>query len=86
MRMDIPTSDTIIMYSTGWCPDCKRAKRVLDEHHVPYLEIDIDQDAQAMAHVKRLNRGKRIIPTIVFPDGSLLVEPSNAELIVKLGV
>ena len=79
-------SDQILVYSTVWCPDCKRAKKFFGERRVPYVNIDIEQDAEAMAFVEKINDGKRIIPTIVFPDGSILVEPSNAELAAKLGL
>lgn len=84
--MEPKHSDSIVVYSTVWCPDCKRAKQFFGEHRVPYVNIDIEQDAEAMAFVEKANDGKRIIPTIVFPDGSILVEPSNAELAAKLGL
>jgi thioredoxin reductase (NADPH) len=76
----------IHVYSTVWCPDCKRAKKFFGEQRIPYVNIDIEQDPEAMAYVERVNNGMRIIPTIVFPDGSILVEPSNAELAKKLGL
>ncbi len=76
----------IIVYSTTWCPDCKRAKKFFGEQRVPYINIDIEEDAQAMAFVQEVNSGKRVIPTIVFPDGDILMEPSNAELAAKLGL
>jgi thioredoxin reductase (NADPH) len=76
----------ILVYSTVWCPDCKRAKKFFGEQRVPYVNIDIEQDAEAMAYVEKVNQGKRIIPTIVFPDGSILFEPSNRELANKLGL
>jgi thioredoxin reductase (NADPH) len=79
-------NDQIVVYSTVWCPDCKRAKRFFGEQRVPYVNIDIEQDAEAMAFVEKVNDGKRIIPTIVFPDGSILVEPTNAQLAEKLGL
>jgi len=79
-------SDTIVVYSTVWCPDCKRAKRFFGEQRVPYVNIDIEQDTEAMAFVEKVNDARRIIPTIVFPDGSILVEPSNAQLAEKLGL
>ncbi len=79
-------SDSILVYSTVWCPDCKRAKRFFGEQRVPYVNIDIEQDAEAMAFVENVNNGMRVIPTIVFPDGSILVEPSNAQLAEKLGL
>jgi thioredoxin reductase (NADPH) len=80
------TENQILVYSTVWCPDCKRAKRFFGEQRVPYVNIDIEQDPEAMAYVEKVNNGMRIIPTIVFPDGSILVEPSNAELARKLGL
>lgn len=80
------TEKQIVVYSTVWCPDCKRAKKFFGEQRIPYVNIDIEQDPEAMAYVEKVNNGKRIIPTILFPDGSLLVEPSNAELAQKLGL
>jgi len=76
----------ILVYSTVWCPDCKRAKMFFGEQRIPYENIDIEQDPKAMAFVEKVNHGKRVIPTIVFPDGSILAEPSNAELAQKLGL
>jgi len=53
---------------------------------VPYKWVDIEQDKEARSYVEKVNNGKRIIPTIVFPDGDILVEPSNADLAAKLGL
>lgn len=78
--------DTIVVYSTVWCPDCKRAKKFFGEQRIPYHNIDIEHDPEAMALVEKLNNGKRIVPTIVFPDGDILVEPSNAQLAAKMGL
>jgi thioredoxin reductase (NADPH) len=78
--------DIIIVYSTVWCSDCKRAKKFFGEQRIPYINIDIEHDAEAMAYVEKINHGKRIIPTILFPDGDILVEPSNAQLAAKLGL
>lgn len=80
------TSDLIKVYSTVWCPDCKRAKKFFGEQRISYENIDIEQDPVAMAYVEKINNGKRVIPTIIFPDGSMLVEPTNAELATKLGL
>ena len=74
----------IEVYGTEWCGDCKRAKKVLDERDITYNWTDIDKDPKLMEYVKQLNNGKSIVPTIVFPDGSILVEPSNVQLIEKL--
>ena len=76
----------IVIYSTVWCPDCKRVKKFFGEQRLSYVNVDIEQDPQAMAFVEQINNGKRIIPTIICPDGSILVEPSNSELAEKLGL
>ena len=78
-------SDRIRMYGAMWCPDCRRAKDLFDRQGVAYDWIDVDQDSDGMRYVEQVNDGKRIIPTIIFPDGSILVEPSNAEMAAKLG-
>lgn len=70
----------IVVYSVNWCPDCRRAKYFLIRRKIPYLEVDIDNDPTAADFVRKVNRGNRTVPTMIFPDGSLLVEPSNDEL------
>lgn len=74
----------ITVYGAYWCPDCRRSKKFLGEQFIPYHWVDIEQDKEAEALVLQKNNGKRIIPMIVFEDGSFLVEPSNAELAKKL--
>jgi thioredoxin reductase (NADPH) len=78
--------ENIIVYSTVWCPDCKRAKKFFGEQRVSYVNVDIEEDPEAIAFVEEVNEGMRIVPTIVFPDGDILVEPSNAALAKKLGL
>jgi thioredoxin reductase (NADPH) len=76
----------IVVYGTVWCPDCKRSKQFFADHRITYINIDIEQDSEAIAYVEKVNNGMRRVPTIVFPDGSIMVEPSNAELAQKLGI
>ena len=76
----------IKMYGTTWCYDCRRAKATLDTNNIPYEWIDIDLDPEGRKYVESVNRGYRSVPTLLFPDGSLLVEPSNIELNKKLGL
>lgn len=77
---------TITVYGTKWCPDCKRAKKFFAEHRVRYENVDIDDATEGVSFVENINKGLRIIPTIIFPDGEILVEPSNAQLAKKLGL
>lgn len=75
----------IIVYGTTWCGQTRRALSCLEACGVPYRWVDIDRDAEGRRYVEEVNRGFRSVPTIVFPDGSILVEPSEAQLRAKLG-
>ena len=80
-------SDTkIIIYGADWCGDCIRARRFLNQFNIQYHWINIDRDEIGEEYVLKLNKGMRSIPTIVFEDGSILVEPSNLKLAQKLGI
>ncbi len=76
----------IQLYGASWCPDCRRAKKFLADQRVPFDWHDIDGDEEGIRLVEDRNGGKRIIPTIVFGDGSHLAEPTNEELAEKLGL
>jgi mycoredoxin len=81
-----PTMERIVVYGTKWCLDCTRAVRFLRSHDVPFRWVDINRDADGLALVKEVNQGMRSVPTIVFLDGSTLVEPTDDELQTKLGL
>lgn len=74
------TPSQIVMYTTEVCTDCRRAKAFFEAHHVPYMQIRIEGDEAATRFVSQVNKGLQSVPTIVFPDGAVLVEPSWEEL------
>lgn len=76
----------ITMYGASWCPDCKRSKDFLESHNIEYSYVDIETSDEAVKKVESLNNGLRRIPTIVFDDGAVLVEPSNKQLAEKLAI
>ena len=80
------TNPGITVYGAFWCPDCHRSKTFLGEHQIPYGWVDIGEDPVGEAFVIEANAGKRRIPTIVFDDGPVLTNPSNAELAAQLGL
>jgi thioredoxin reductase (NADPH) len=79
-------SHHVTVYGSSWCSDCKRAKRFLGDQQIEYKWVDVEQDESARVFVEEHNDGKTIIPTIVFEDGTIMVEPSNAQLAQKLGL
>jgi glutaredoxin-like protein len=78
--------DAIIVYGTDWCGDCHRTRRFLDRNQIPYQWVDADADPRASQLIRMINKGRRSVPTLVFPDGSTLTEPSNLDLARKLGL
>ena len=76
----------IVVYGASWCPDCRRAKQFLSSHRIAYKWIDLEEHPEAIDEVESRNGGKRVIPTIVFPDGSFLTEPTNDELADRIGL
>ena len=76
----------IRVYGTTWCSDCQNAKTFLDAIGVYYEWTNIEEEPQYIDYIKNLNNGQEIVPTIIFPDGSFLAEPSNEELKQKLAL
>jgi mycoredoxin len=74
----------IRVYGASWCPDTIRARRVLDHRHVPYDWHDVDADPTARSYVEGMHHGRCRVPTIIFLDGSMMVEPADSELEKKL--
>lgn len=77
---NLTPKDRITVYGVSWCSDCRRTKAVFEEENVPYVWIDIDKNKLGEEFVLATNRGNRSVPTIIFPDGSILVEPRSGQL------
>jgi mycoredoxin len=77
------TPSGIVMYATEYCGDCKRARAFFEENQIAYLKVGLEGNEKAVNFVKTINKGNRSVPTIIFPDGSILVEPSQEELRIK---
>jgi mycoredoxin len=74
----------ITMYTTSWCGYCFRLKTALKAEGIPYAEVDIESDAAAAEFVMSVNGGNQTVPTVKFPDGSTLTNPSAREVKAKL--
>ena len=70
----------IVMYTTQYCPDCIRVKKFFEAYQIPHLQVGLEGNADATEFVMGVNNGYRSVPTIIFPDGSVLVEPTWEEL------
>jgi mycoredoxin len=66
----------LTVYSTTWCGYCTRLKKMLDRESIPYNEVNIEEDEAAAALVESVNGGNQTVPTVIFPDGTALTNPS----------
>lgn len=77
----------IKVYTTQWCSDCRNAKRFLNDHNIPFEEIDIEQHDGAAQYVIELNDGKRKVPTFVIDGRSFNLSPyDEKKLRAELGI
>ncbi|MFF2553052.1 glutaredoxin family protein [Nocardia sp. NPDC058058] len=74
----------IVLYGADWCGDCRRAKTWLRENHIPFTEMDVEHDDTAREKAIALANGRKNIPVVVFPNGTVLIEPTNADLAAAL--
>ena len=78
--------DKLTMYSTPWCGYCQRLKAQLGREGIEYTEIDIEQDPESADFVMSVNGGNQTVPTVVFPNGQALTNPSLAQVKEILGL
>jgi mycoredoxin len=76
--------ETVTMYSTVWCGYCRRLKSQMEREGISYVEVDIEHDEAAAELVMNVNGGNQTVPTLVFPDGSALTNPSLAQVKAQL--
>jgi len=79
-------SEPIIVYTSTFCPHSWSVERFLKAQDVSIKLVNIDKDPQARQEVMALNRGYASVPTLIFPDGAQLTEPSFRQIRAKLGV
>ena len=79
--------EPLTMYTTTWCPDCRRVKSFLSKRGVAYREVNIEEDENAEAIVMKANKGKRKVPTLKIGERYVACSPFNAaELASELNV
>ena len=66
----------LTMYTTPWCGYCRRLKSQLAREGIEITEVDIEREPDAAEYVMTVNGGFQTVPTLLFPDGSTLTNPS----------
>jgi mycoredoxin len=76
----LPPAGTVTMFSTTWCGYCRVLKQALDREGIGYTEVNIENEPGAADYVQGVNGGNQTVPTVLFPDGSALTNPSLAQV------
>ncbi|MCM3885136.1 mycoredoxin [Frankia sp. R82] len=74
----------LTIYTTSWCGYCVRLKSQLDRAGVEYQTIDIENDPTAEQRVRDANNGNATVPTVLFPDGTVMTNPSIRQVTEKV--
>jgi mycoredoxin len=74
----------LTMYSTSWCGYCRRLQSQLDAEGIGYSVVDIERDLAAAKFVMSVNGGNQTVPTVRFPDGTALTNPSIVQVKQRL--
>ena len=75
----------IVMYCTAWCPDCKQARKWLQEHNLAYTEVNITTTPGANQQLREWANGNLTTPTFDI-DGTIVVDFDQARLREVLGM
>ena len=84
MTIEAPAPGTVTMFTTSWCGYCVRLKSQMNREGIDFTEVNIEQHPQSAEFVMKVNGGNQTVPTLLFPDGSTLTNPSVAQVKDKL--
>ena len=72
----LPAAGTVTMFITTWCGYCRRLKSQLEREGIAFTEVDIEREPGTAEFVMSVNGGNQTVPTLLFPDGSSVTNPS----------
>lgn len=73
-------SPAVTLYTTTWCPFCSSLVENLDRSGTSYARIDVEEDADAAAWVESVNDGNRVVPTVMYADGTYSTNPPAGQV------
>ncbi len=76
----------ITLYTSNICPQAWAVERFMNQYEAPIQLINIDSVEGARQELIEMNNGYASVPTLIFPDGEKMVEPTFAQLKEKLGI
>ncbi len=78
--------DGIRLAGALWSPQSHEVKDFLARHQIAYQWLDVDIDEQARVMVDEYSDGSSKLPVVLFPDGTVLLEPDMIQMADKVGM
>lgn len=83
-KMTLPkTTEAVTIYATSWCPYCQSLIGGLKKRGVPFEAWDVEKHADLAKWVESVNGGNRVVPTVLYSDGTHATNPAAAEVEIK---
>ena len=76
----------ITVIGAMWSPESHDAKDFLARSSIPYRWLDVARDAEAGTLLEAASVDDASLPVLLFPDGTVLVQPGPQELAEKVGL
>ncbi|MBU5653877.1 mycoredoxin [Corynebacterium aurimucosum] len=79
------TTEHVTIFFADWCPFCAKLIKNLDRTETPYELVDVEADGteDINAWIESVNDGNRIVPTVLYSDGTHATNPSASEVRAK---
>ena len=80
------TSSPVTIFAAAWCPFCRKLRERLDRTETPYDVANVDAGGMDEVNewIKSVNDGNRIIPTVLYSDGTHATNPEASAVRAKL--
>ncbi len=79
------TTEHVTIFFADWCPFCAKLIKNLDRTETPYALVDVEADGteDINAWIESVNDGNRIVPTVLYSDGTHATNPAASEVRAK---
>ena len=81
-----PPTGTCVVVGYRFSPQSHQTRDFLVRNCVPFRWLDLERDEEARRLLFEAKVSSTSLPLVRFPDGTQLVQPTNAELAEKLGL
>ena len=87
MKSQSQVNQSMVVYGHSHCPLSRLMAKSLKKHKIDHEWRDVNQDQQGFAdELRQLANGYLSVPTVIFPDGTVMVEPWPTQVLRKMDI